>query len=128
MWSGISAFYWPQDSTSQFLQQCEAHRHTPQHSFTILPSSFFQGAHATDAILSRTCEDSTPKPHLSSWDTINMNTQLNQLVSKTASQVEGDQIIHYMTNNLTETQEWDNRLNPKKIRKPRMFLINWLRP
>ena len=35
MWSGISASHWPQDSTSQFLHQCGAHRHTPQHIFTI---------------------------------------------------------------------------------------------
>ena len=36
-------------------------------SFTILPSSFFQGAPATDAVLSRTREDSTPKSHISGW-------------------------------------------------------------
>ena len=65
-----SASHWPQASTSQaytsqFLPQCGAHSCTPQWSFTILPSSFFQGS--PDAIPSRTHEDSTPKSHLSGW-------------------------------------------------------------
>ena len=40
---------------------------TPQRGFSILPSSFFQGAPATDTILSRIHENSTPKSHLSGW-------------------------------------------------------------
>ena len=36
------------------------HQRTSQWGFTILPSSFFQGAPATDTNLSRTHENSTP--------------------------------------------------------------------
>ena len=43
---------------------------------------------------------------------------INIPVSKTTSQVGGYQTIHQMTNNLTETQEWGNRLHSTITQKP----------
>ena len=59
--------------TIQLLQQCGAPTHIG--GFTILPSSFFQGAPATDTNISRTHENSTPR----AGD--NINTKVSQTAS-----------------------------------------------